>query len=180
MAVLLVDGQPQRTLQLFRLAKIVMHAVAEGRAIQIDDTLIAVGEIALIDGEGKVTRTQQARHGGVILLRQARRIELRVAAHRTRAGDVGNHQPDRTIARGLQREDTLIFQGAGQQCREGQHLRQHPRHDGGIIVTAQDFIGQRAQPDQASAQALRLDLERQDAVVCGCGATRHGVVTHDT
>jgi len=47
-------------MQLLRLAEIMMNSVRQGGTGQLDDTLIAVGEIALIDGEGEMARTQQA------------------------------------------------------------------------------------------------------------------------
>ena len=88
-------------------------AIGKGGADQFDDALIAVGEVTLVDGERQMARPQQARHGGFGLRRQAGGIELGVAAHGAGAGDIGHHQADGSVARRLQGEDALIFQGAG-------------------------------------------------------------------
>ena len=142
-----------------------MHAIGERRPGQLDDALIALGEIALIDGEGEMAGAQQAGNGGVARGRQARRIELGIAAQRSAAADIGDHQAHRPVAGGLQGEDALVFQGAGQQGRQPQHLGQEPGDRGGIVVAMQDLVGQRAQPRQTAPEALRFDLERQDQVV---------------
>ena len=115
-------------LQLLRLAEIVVHAFAQRRAVQLDDALVAVGVLALVDGEGEIAGAEQARHR-----RPAPRcdiaatlvgVELGIAAHRALAGDVGHHQLDRPVALGLQGEDALVFEGAGERRRQRHHLGQ--------------------------------------------------------
>ena len=165
-----------------------MRAIRQGGAGQLDHALIPFGMRALIDGEGKIPRTQQPGHRAVdagtgLGARRRRRgealgVELGIAAQVPVRGDVGNQQADRPVALNLQREDPVIFQCAGQQCGQRQRLAQHAGDRFGVIMAGQDGIDFRAKPHHAPAQAQRFDLEGQqhvfgDAMRAGTGGCHH-------
>src|SRR6185437_8210053 len=73
------DGQLDARLDLLRLAEVMVRALAESGALELDDALVAVGMLALVDGEGDVAGAEEARHragerGGA--RRSKRMIEL--------------------------------------------------------------------------------------------------------
>ncbi len=92
-------------------------------------------------------------------------IELRVAAHGAGCGDVGDHQPDRPVALGLEREDAVVFERARQRHGERDGLAQQRRHRFGIVMPGQDLVERRPKPHQPPAQAEGVDLERLNEVV---------------
>jgi hypothetical protein len=47
------------------------------------------------------------------------RVVLRIAAHRAVGLDVGDQQTHRAVALGLQGENAVVFERAGEQHREG-------------------------------------------------------------
>ncbi len=170
MPLVLGGAQLERALELLRLAEVVMDALREGGAGQLDDALIALGEIALVDGEGEIARPQEPRHRGLRALRQALGVELRIAAQRAGAAHIGDHQAHGAVAGGLQGEDALVFQRVREQRRQAQHLGEQSGHRRRVGMAVQDLVGERPQPRQAAFQARRLDLEGQDQVV----GDRHG------
>jgi hypothetical protein len=127
-----------------------MHALGERGAGQLDDALVALGMLTLIDGEGEIAGAQQARHrertafSGGADRGETLGVELGVAAHIAAAGNVGHHQPDRPIALGLQGEDAVIFERAGQCRRQRQHLRQQGRHVLGVAMPVEHALHQRS------------------------------------
>ena len=56
------DRDLQRGLDLLALAEIMMDAFGQGAALQLDDALIALGMLALIDGQREIARAQEPRH----------------------------------------------------------------------------------------------------------------------
>ncbi len=75
-------GQLETGLQLLGLLEIVLHALHQIGADQLDDALITLGVLALVDGEGQIAAAEQARQARIG--RQGRHrlgVELGVAAH---------------------------------------------------------------------------------------------------
>ena len=97
------------------------------------------------------------------------RVVLGIAAHGAIGRHVGDDQPDRPVALGLQGEDAVIFERAGEQHGKGDRLAEHRRDRLGIGVLRQDPVDRRAEPHQAAAQRERVDLKRLDQIV-GRGA----------
>src|SRR6185437_296521 len=162
-------------LDLLGLAEIMMGAFGQRRTLQLDDALIAIGMLALVDGEGEMAGAQQARHRIAETACAGRRrldrfreplgIILRIAAYRAGAGHVGDQQADRPIAARLQGEDAVIFERARQSRGERDRLAQHQRHRFRIVVTLQYLIQYRAEPHETAAQPGPVDLKRLDKIV---------------
>ena len=172
------DRQLDAGLELLGLAEVMMDAFDQGGAGQLDDALVALGMLALVDREGEVAGAEQARHreagaGAGGQRRQPRGVELGIAAHVAAAGDVGDHQPDRPVALGLQGEDAVELERAGQRRGERQHLGQQLGDRLGIVMLRQHRIDQRPEPDQPAARAAALDLERLHLVGRGLPDDAH-------
>ena len=75
------DRQLDAGLDLLRLAEIMLRAFGEGRAGQLDDALIALGVLALIDGEGDIAGAEQPRHRRADAARR-RPVPARASPHR--------------------------------------------------------------------------------------------------
>jgi hypothetical protein len=93
---------------------------------------------------------------------------LRIAAHRARSRDIGDNQPDRPVALGLQRKDAVIFQHAREHDGQGDRLAEDRRHRLRIIMLRQDAIDSRPETHEAPAQRERIDAERLDQIVGSC------------
>jgi hypothetical protein len=70
--------------------------------------------LALIDREGEIAGAEELRHGPGFAERLHRlRVVLGITAHGAGRSDIGDHQPDRPVALGLEREDAFVFQRTG-------------------------------------------------------------------
>jgi hypothetical protein len=117
---------------------------------------------------------EQARHVAFRRLRKAAqrhgelpRIELRIAAQRTVRGEVGDQEPDRSVAADLQGEDAVVFQRRRQRRAERHGLGERPRHGQRIAVALDDGVEGGAQTHQPAAHPQRIELEGQRAVPVG-------------
>ena len=151
-----------------------LRALGQVRAGQLDDALVALGILALVDRERDIAGADQLRHrrAAARLRHRPRRhrvepvaVVLRIAAHRALGRDVGDDQPDRPVALGLQRKDAVIFELPGEHDGQGDRLAEHRRHRLRIVVLRQDAVDRRPQPHQAAAQCKRIDAKRLDQIV---------------
>ena len=165
-------------LQLLGLTEVVMRAFSESRTSELDDPLIPFGVFPLIDGKGNVTGADEKRHRGRrhAGLRERRFefcfIVLRIAAQRARRRHVGDHQADRPITFGLEREDAFVFECAGQYHGKRNRFAEHRRDRLRVIMLRQDAIDCRAQPDETPAQRKGIDPKGLDEIVGGGVAGR--------
>ena len=141
-------------LHLLGLAEIMLRALGQRVADQLDDRLVTLGILALIDGKGDVAAADQIGHGRAVPRAQTRLqrrfeplgIVLGIAAHRPVCRYVGHDQAHRAVAFGLQRKDAVIFQRAGEHDCQGDRLAEDRRHRIRVIVLRQDAVDRRPQP----------------------------------
>ena len=155
-----------------------MDTFGQGRAIEIDDPLVTLRVLALIDSEGEVSGAEQAGHrvnraGPSLQPRERLGIELSIAAHGTFGCHIGDHEPDRPIALGLQGEHALVFKRARQQHGERDGFAQHLGNRFGIVVATDDFIHGAAEPGKPAAQGGGVYLEGADEIVAVQAHVRH-------
>ncbi len=101
-------------------------------------------------------------------------VILCIAAHRAVGRDIGDDQPDRAVAFGLQREDAVIFERARQHHGERDRFAQHHRDRFGIGVLGEDVVESGSEPHQPSPQREGIDAERLDEVVGAVGTNKVG------
>ena len=147
-----------------------LGAFGEGGADQFDDTLIALGVLALIDRKGDIAAADHLRHrralaGAQADLPEAFCVVLRIAAHRALGRHIGDDEAHRPIAFRLQGEDAVIFERAGQHHGERDRLAENRRYRLGVIVLRQDAVDRRAEPYQSSAQRERVNAKGLDEIV---------------
>ena len=58
-------GRDLMPVELLRLAEIVLDAFGQRGPVELDDALVALGVLALVDGEGEIAGAEQPGHGDV-------------------------------------------------------------------------------------------------------------------
>ena len=115
--------------------------------------------LALVDREGEPPLAKQFRHIAVrcVLVAAAQRngqppgIELGVAAQGSVTGQIGDQQPDRSVARNLQSEDAVILQRGRERDAKHHRFGERPRHGERIAVALDHFVQDGREAHQAAA-----------------------------
>ena len=91
--------------------------------------------------------------------------ELGEAAQGSVAGQIGDDDPDRPVAFGLQRKQPVEFEYPSHQRRESQRLRKDRCNRVGIFMRIKDFLCRRTKTNEPSAGDGIFELERLDDIV---------------
>ena len=82
-----------------------MRGILKAAAVERDQTLVAAGVGALVDGHGEMAVAEQRAGGGLAGLDRAgdpRRIEPRAGADQAGAAEIHHQHADRAVGLGLQ------------------------------------------------------------------------------
>src|SRR5216684_3850917 len=163
-------GEAHAGRDLLGAEKILVRGMLEILALERDDALVAGGVRALVDGHGQMAMAEQrAGIGGAGGDRGGHPvgIEAGAAAHLAGRGVVDDQHPHRAVALRLQDEAAFELQRRAEQHREHDALAQQLGDGRRIAMARKNGIDGGPEADHAPAQVERLDLERQDGVVCG-------------